>query len=62
MSDEFPDYVPRAQPPAKPREHRFPPKYIAPAWEPGQDYFTLTEKHGRPRGPFDDGRELPYKG
>lgn len=30
--------------------------------DPGQDFEALTEKHGRPFGPFDKERQLPYKG
>lgn len=30
--------------------------------EPGKDYFSLFEKHGRPTGPFEKGRQLPYRG
>lgn len=62
MSDEFPDYVPRKAAPSLAQDRQFPPRFRSPKWEEGQDYFTLTEKHGRPRGPFDDGREFPYKG
>jgi hypothetical protein len=31
-------------------------------WAEGQDYFSMVEKHGRPNGPFDKERKLPYKG
>lgn len=39
---------------------RFPPRHKWPTTKEGQDYFTLTEKHGRPNGPFDRERQLPY--
>jgi hypothetical protein len=29
-------------------------------WPKLQPFFELTAKHGRPRGPFDLGRQLPY--
>ena len=33
-----------------------------PPWPEGEDYFALMEKHGRPNGPFDKERKLPYRG
>ncbi len=44
--------------------------YIAPRREaksiehapPEADFFELTAKHGRPHGPFEKTRQLPYKG
>ena len=37
-----------------------PPRKI-PKWEAGQDFDTLSAKHGRPKGPFELGREHPYR-
>lgn len=34
----------------------------SPGPSPGQDYFTLFEAHGRPNGPFEQGRQLQYGG
>lgn len=31
-------------------------------WSEGTDYFSMMEKHGKPFGPFDKDRQLPYKG
>jgi hypothetical protein len=39
---------------------RFPPKHRVPPPPPGQSYEELMEKHGRPHGPFDKERQLPY--
>jgi hypothetical protein len=39
---------------------RFPPRRRSPPPDPGQSYGELFEKHGRPFGPFDKERELPY--
>lgn len=58
MSDDANDYFPRFQS----KEGRYPPRSKASPIEPGQDFQTLTEKHGRPFGPFDKERKLPYKG
>jgi hypothetical protein len=46
------------KPPPKPE--RFPPRRKWPKLEEGQDFFTLTEKYGRPFGPFDRERQLVY--
>jgi hypothetical protein len=59
MTDNPHDYFPRFQPD---RDGRYPPRSKAPPIEPGQDFQTLTEKHGRPHGPFDKDRKLPYNG
>jgi hypothetical protein len=29
---------------------------------PLQPFFELTARHGRPKGPFEDGREHRYEG
>ena len=42
------------------KEERFPPGRRSPPIEPGQSYEELTAKHGRPNGPFDKERQLPY--
>jgi hypothetical protein len=57
MDDRFEHRPERA--PRKPPD-RFPPRHQSPKVEDGQDFFTLTEKHGRPFGPFDRERQLPY--
>jgi hypothetical protein len=41
-------------------EIRPPRKY--PPWPEGQDFDSLTKKHGRPKGPFELGRVMDYKG
>ena len=43
-------------------DHKIRPARKHPKWEQGQDFDTLTSKHGRPHGPFDLEREHPYKG
>jgi hypothetical protein len=54
MNDDQ-DYVP------KPRPRKTEPlKGQAP--DPGQDFDTLTAKHGKPFGPFEKERQLPYRG
>jgi hypothetical protein len=40
---------------------RSPPRVNYPPIPKGQDYFSLTAKHGKPIGPFDKDRQLPYK-
>lgn len=62
MGDEFEqDYVPKRQPPRQLGEGRFPPRRKWPKTEEGQDFATLTAKHGRPFGPFEmHGRQRPY--
>lgn len=39
---------------------RFPPRRTDGKIPPGQSYVELFEKHGRPFGPFDKERQLPY--
>ncbi len=39
---------------------RFPPRRPDGNIPPGQSYFEMVEKHGKPNGPFDPGRQLPY--
>jgi hypothetical protein len=59
MSDAH-DYHPKRAP--REDDERYPPKQRGPKTELGQDYFTMLEKHGRPYGPFDKERVLPYRG
>lgn len=39
---------------------RYPPRRKISGWKEGEDYFTLTQKFGRPHGPFDSERQLNY--
>jgi hypothetical protein len=39
---------------------RFPPRRRHAPIPPGQSYEEMLEKHGRPFGPFDKDRLLPY--
>jgi hypothetical protein len=39
---------------------RFPPRRRPEPIPPGQSYVELTANHGRPNGPFDKERQLPY--
>jgi hypothetical protein len=39
---------------------RYPPRRRMAPPDPGQSYFEMVEKHGRPFGPFDKERKLPY--
>jgi hypothetical protein len=41
---------------------RCPPRVKHPSTPDGQDYYSMTAKHGRPIGPFERDRQLPYKG
>jgi hypothetical protein len=50
----------RRKTPNEENDYRSPPARKWPKIEKGQDFFTLTEKHGRPNGPFDRERQLPY--
>jgi hypothetical protein len=47
-------------------DERYPPRarggFKAAAFPEGEDYFSMMEKHGKPIGPFDKDRQLPYKG
>ena len=62
MNYDNPDYVRRAGI-LKKRDERYPPRVKQPGPPEGQDYFTLTEKHGRPIGVFEQhGRKVPYRG
>ncbi len=62
MDDDTPDYVIRAGLPSQ-HERRFLPRSKRAGPPPGMDYFTLTAKHGRPIGAFEEnGRQTPYKG
>ncbi len=54
------DYVPGFK--REDRGDKYLPRRQAPKIEKGQDFFSLTEKHGRPNGPFDKERKLPYRG
>jgi len=40
------DYHPKT--PESEIEERFPPRYRLPAWAEGQDFETMTARHGRP--------------
>jgi hypothetical protein len=53
------DYRPRTVEPES--EQRFPPRYRLPGCPPGQDYESLTAKHGRPVGPFEKDRHHSYR-
>jgi hypothetical protein len=60
--DDVPDYIVRAGIPKK-KDERYPPVVRRPGPPEGEDYFTLTERHGRPVGVFEQhGRTIPYKG
>jgi len=39
---------------------RYPPRRRPDPTPPGQSFEELTAKHGRPNGPFDKERQLPY--
>lgn len=59
---DVPDYILRAGIKVK-KDERYPPQVKQPGPPEGQDYFTLTEKHGKPIGAFEqDGRKVPYRG
>lgn len=52
MSEDDHDY--RKAPPAEPSfGRRYPPRHKVEPPPEGQDFDTLTAKHGRPRGPFE---------
>jgi len=38
------------------------PRLSGPKFSAEQSFETMTAKHGRPFGPFEDGRELQYEG
>jgi hypothetical protein len=60
MSDET-DYHPKPRASAlQHRQERFPPRVVRSGPPPGEDYFALTGRHGRPHGVFNKERELPY--
>jgi hypothetical protein len=60
--DDVPDYILRANMPVK-RDNRFPPRVRQPGPPEGEDFFTLTERHGRPIGVFETiGRHIEYRG
>ncbi len=59
-NDDVSDYVWKCN---LPQPKRYPPRVRQSGPPEGQDYFTLTEKHGRPIGVFEQhGREIPYRG
>jgi hypothetical protein len=53
------DYHPKT--PESEIEERFPPRYRLPAWAEGQDFETMTARHGRPIGPFERDRHHLYR-
>jgi len=53
------DYRPRTIDPEN--EERFPPRSRLPAWPEGQDFESMTAKHGRPIGPFEKERHHLYR-
>lgn len=44
------------------KNQRFPPRHRVEPIPPGQSFEELTAKHGKPFGPFDQERILPYSG
>lgn len=42
------------------QDRRYPPRRRPDPIPPGQSFEELTEKHGRPFGPFDKDRQLIY--
>jgi len=44
-----------------PKGYEIRPARKYPPWPEGQDFDTLTKKHGRPKGPFEQGRVMDYK-
>jgi hypothetical protein len=61
------DYVPKRQPDqAWPRsrtnDERYAKRYRSTPIEPGQDFQSMTAKHGRPVGPFERDRQHGYNG
>ena len=61
MDDDLHDYIPKSRTPYRPPD-RFPPRVRQPGPPEGEDYFTLTEKHGRPIGVFEQhGRQVQYR-
>jgi hypothetical protein len=42
-------------------EGRYPPRNHHPRAPTGHDFESLTAKHGRPVGPFEKGRQHPYR-
>jgi hypothetical protein len=42
-------------------EARFPPRNHLSRCPEGQDFGSMTAKYGRPVGPFEKGREHPYR-
>lgn len=39
-----------------------PPRVKAGPPPQGEDFYSLTAKHGRPYGVFEHGRQIPYRG
>lgn len=59
---DIPDYVLRAGVTVE-RNKRYLPRSKRSGPDEGQDFFTLTERHGRPIGVFEEtGRKVPYRG
>ncbi len=58
-SDEWAVWRPRIP---RYEDHQPRPGRKLPPWPEGQDYFSMLEKHGKPHGPFDPDRQLPYRG
>jgi hypothetical protein len=48
--------------PRTPERPDHPPRRRHPTWAEGENFFALTAKHGRPHGPFERERQLPYRG
>ena len=42
------------------KNRRYPPRYQHDPIPPGQSFEELTAAHGKPNGPFDKERILPY--
>jgi hypothetical protein len=61
MDDDTPDYILKAKLPSQ-KDRRFPPRVRRPGPPEGEDYFTLSAKHGAPHGSFDRDREFTYRG
>jgi len=58
-----PDYFPKkADPLQAENAKRYPPRHRAPPIPSGEDFATLTAKHGRPVGVFEHDRQHVYEG
>ena len=52
------DYIPKL---IEENDVRFPPTHHQPRLPPEESFESMTAKYGRPFGPFEKGREHPYR-